>query len=141
MWCVQAFVLAALWMSSGVSAQGSWQTVVQNAGISTMHCAVTHYGNVILLDRTNIGNSQLPLPAGHVCRKNPLDRVSSCTSAVVATAHRRFVNSGTSDLMSLATNELDMLPKSGTGCSTLSFLLRRPKFRALILQLSPHRWH
>jgi hypothetical protein len=62
--------------SPGVSAQGSWQTVVQNAGIATMHAAVTHYSNVVLLDRTNIGDSQLPLPPG-VCRKNPQDRVSS----------------------------------------------------------------
>ncbi|KAG0627529.1 hypothetical protein M758_2G208700 [Ceratodon purpureus] len=80
---VQAAVLAAvlLWcgVSSGVSAQ--WQTVVKNAGISTMHAAVTHYGNVILLDRTNIGDSQLPLPAG-VCRKNPADRADTndCTA-------------------------------------------------------------
>lgn len=58
-----------------VDAQGSWETVVDNAGIASMHSAVTHYGNVILLDRTNIGDSQLPLPAG-VCRDNPLDRVS-----------------------------------------------------------------
>lgn len=64
-----------------VDAQGSWETVVDNAGIASMHSAVTHYGNVILLDRTNIGDSQLPLPAG-VCRDNPLDRASThdCTA-------------------------------------------------------------
>lgn len=81
---VQAVVLAAVlvWcgVSSGVRAQGSWETVVNNAGISTMHAAVTHYGNVILLDRTNIGDSQLPLPAGK-CRQNPADRVSSLVAA------------------------------------------------------------
>jgi len=60
----------------GANAQGSWETVVANAGIATMHAAVTHYGNVILLDRTNIGDSELPLPTG-VCRDNPADRVSS----------------------------------------------------------------
>jgi hypothetical protein len=58
-----------------VYAQGSWEVVVQNAGISSMHTAVTHFGNVVLLDRTNIGRSQLPLNGGR-CRANPADRVS-----------------------------------------------------------------
>jgi hypothetical protein len=62
------------WAWSGVEAQGYWDVVVPDAGIASMHSAVTHYGNVVLLDRTNIGDSQLPLPAG-VCRDNPLDRV------------------------------------------------------------------
>jgi hypothetical protein len=61
------------WAWSGVEAQGYWDVVVPDAGIASMHSAVTHYGNVVLLDRTNIGDSQLPLPAG-VCRDNPLDR-------------------------------------------------------------------
>lgn len=74
-------VLLALWCQSGVNAQGSWDTVVADAGIASMHTAVTHYGNVILLDRTNIGDSQLPLPAG-VCRDNPEDRADThdCTA-------------------------------------------------------------
>ncbi len=59
-----------------VHAQGSWEVVVQNAGISSMHTAVTHFGNVVLLDRTNIGPSQLPLNSGR-CRANPADRVST----------------------------------------------------------------
>ncbi len=59
-----------------VHAQGSWEVVVQNAGISSMHTAVTHFGNVVLLDRTNIGPSQLPLNGGR-CRANPADRVST----------------------------------------------------------------
>jgi hypothetical protein len=54
---------------------GSWEVVVQNAGIASMHTAVTHFGNVVLLDRTNIGPSLLPLPKG-ICRDNRLDRVS-----------------------------------------------------------------
>lgn len=61
--------------SPGVNCQGWWETVVENAGISTMHAAVTHRGNVVLLDRTNIGDSLLPLPPG-VCRNNPDDRVN-----------------------------------------------------------------
>lgn len=59
-----------------VAAQGYWETVVGNAGISTMHAAVTHYGDVVLLDRTNIGPSQLALGGGK-CRDNPADRVST----------------------------------------------------------------
>ncbi|CAK9225663.1 unnamed protein product [Sphagnum troendelagicum] len=64
-----------------VLAQGSWEVLVQNAGISSMHTAVTHFGNVVLLDRTNIGPSQLPLNGGR-CRANPADRVSQqdCTA-------------------------------------------------------------
>lgn len=53
---------------------GYWETVVGDAGIATMHAAVTHLGSVVLLDRTNIGPSQLALPAG-VCRDNAADRV------------------------------------------------------------------
>jgi hypothetical protein len=58
-----------------VEAQGSWEVVVENAGIASMHTAVTHYGTVVLLDRTDIGASQLPLPNGE-CRNDPNDEVS-----------------------------------------------------------------
>lgn len=40
---------------------GSWEMLVQNAGISSMHTAVTNYGNVVLLDHTNIGPSNISL--------------------------------------------------------------------------------
>lgn len=75
MFVVTVLLVLVLSPRTLVDAQGSWETVVDNAGIASMHSAVTHYGNVILLDRTNIGDSQLALPAG-VCRDNPLDRVS-----------------------------------------------------------------
>jgi len=79
-----------MWRFSGVSCQGGgwWETVVENAGISTMHAAVTHMGNVVLLDRTNIGDSQLPLPSG-VCRDNPADRVSGL---LISTSCCKFCN-------------------------------------------------
>lgn len=64
-----------------VAAQGFWETVVGNAGISTMHAAVTHYGDVVLLDRTNIGPSQLALDGGR-CRDNAADRVSTTRHAI-----------------------------------------------------------
>ncbi|KAH7287936.1 hypothetical protein KP509_31G003800 [Ceratopteris richardii] len=46
---------------------GSWQLLSENAGISSMHAAVTHYGTVVMLDRTNIGASQINLTGGR-CR-------------------------------------------------------------------------
>jgi len=42
---------------------GTWEVVVENAGIASMHSAVTNYGTVVLLDRTNIGASQIALPS------------------------------------------------------------------------------
>ncbi|KAG0582697.1 hypothetical protein KC19_3G078000 [Ceratodon purpureus] len=53
---------------------GTWNLLVENAGISSMHTAVTHYDTVILLDRTNIGASRINFTNGY-CRDNPDDRV------------------------------------------------------------------
>ncbi|KAG0571108.1 hypothetical protein M758_6G202800 [Ceratodon purpureus] len=82
MWAavLQLMVMVA-WTWSGVEGQGYWEVVVPNAGIASMHSAVTHLGSVVLLDRTNIGDSQLPLPNG-VCRDNPADRANThdCTA-------------------------------------------------------------
>ena len=56
--------LAALWMTRGVQGQdlGAWQVLLNNAGIASMHTAVTHYNTLVLLDRTDIGPSQIALP-------------------------------------------------------------------------------
>lgn len=64
-----------------VHAQGTWQTLVKNAGIASMHTAVTHYSTAILLDRTNIGKSQIALPNGK-CRDTTYDRIlkHDCTA-------------------------------------------------------------
>jgi hypothetical protein len=78
------FQLAAL-MSSlmmQVAAQGGWDVIVNNAGIASMHTAVTHYNTAVLLDRTDIGPSQLPLPDG-VCRNDPNDEVIRILKASV----------------------------------------------------------
>jgi hypothetical protein len=40
----------------GISFQGTWQLLVQNAGIASIHTAITQYDTAILLDRTNIGS-------------------------------------------------------------------------------------
>ncbi|CAM6127556.1 unnamed protein product [Calypogeia fissa] len=55
-----------------VSGQGSWALLLENAGIASMHTAVTHYGTAVFLDRTDIGLSQINLPNG-VCRNDPND--------------------------------------------------------------------
>ncbi|KAJ7543396.1 hypothetical protein O6H91_09G036300 [Diphasiastrum complanatum] len=55
---------------------GRFDILLQNAGVASMHTAVTHYNTVIFLDRTNIGSSQINLTNG-VCRNNPADRVST----------------------------------------------------------------
>uniref|UniRef100_A0A7N0U9G2 Aldehyde oxidase GLOX n=1 Tax=Kalanchoe fedtschenkoi TaxID=63787 RepID=A0A7N0U9G2_KALFE len=54
---------------------GSWDLLLQNAGIASMHSAVTHHGIVVLLDRTNIGPTQLRFPRGHPCRFDKNDAV------------------------------------------------------------------
>lgn len=41
---------------------GSWELLLQNAGIASMHTALTHFGTLVLLDRTDIGASLLNLP-------------------------------------------------------------------------------
>ncbi|KAG0626134.1 hypothetical protein M758_2G105100 [Ceratodon purpureus] len=80
MWAV-VVVLQVITMLTGVTGQGYYEVVLPNAGIATMHAAVTHLGSVVLLDRTNVGVSQLNLPDG-VCRDNPEDRATThdCTA-------------------------------------------------------------
>ncbi|KAI6698348.1 hypothetical protein NL676_018467 [Syzygium grande] len=50
---------------------GSWELLVADAGIASMHTAVTRFNTVVLLDRTNIGPSRLRLPHGRRCRRDP----------------------------------------------------------------------
>uniref|UniRef100_A0A5B7BK86 Aldehyde oxidase GLOX n=1 Tax=Davidia involucrata TaxID=16924 RepID=A0A5B7BK86_DAVIN len=53
---------------------GTWELLVANAGIASMHTAVTRFNTVVLLDRTNIGPSRKMLRKGH-CRYDPNDAV------------------------------------------------------------------
>lgn len=48
---------------------GTWELLVPNAGIASMHTAVTRFNTVVLLDRTKIGPSRKMLPKGH-CRSD-----------------------------------------------------------------------
>jgi hypothetical protein len=61
---------------SGVEGSGSigtWQLLLNNSGISSMHTAVTHYDTAIFLDRTDIGLSKINFSSGY-CRDDPNDR-------------------------------------------------------------------
>lgn len=53
---------------------GTWEVLVENAGIASMHTAVTRFNTVVLLDRTNIGPSRKMLKKGH-CRNDRNDVV------------------------------------------------------------------
>uniref|UniRef100_A0A2N9HUH2 Aldehyde oxidase GLOX n=1 Tax=Fagus sylvatica TaxID=28930 RepID=A0A2N9HUH2_FAGSY len=53
---------------------GTWELLVENAGIASMHTAVTRFNTVVLLDRTNIGPSRKMLPRGH-CRFDRFDAI------------------------------------------------------------------
>ncbi|XP_024395291.1 aldehyde oxidase GLOX [Physcomitrium patens] len=73
---VSFFIIQCLVLSSVlVEGQGTWQMLQRNAGVSAMHTAVTRFDTAIMLDRTNIGPSQIRLP-GKRCRKQPLERFS-----------------------------------------------------------------
>lgn len=68
-WIVLAVVSWCLLQLRLTGAQGTWEQLLDNAGISSMHTAITHYDTAILLDRTNIGASDIRLPDGK-CRVN-----------------------------------------------------------------------
>ncbi|KAL2609588.1 hypothetical protein R1flu_028161 [Riccia fluitans] len=42
---------------------GSWQLMIQNAGIASSHTAITRFGHAVLLDRRSSGPSQMDLTA------------------------------------------------------------------------------
>jgi len=43
------------------AAAGRWELLLENAGIASMHTAVTHTNTVLLLDRRNVGRSNISL--------------------------------------------------------------------------------
>lgn len=61
---------------------GTWEVLLPNAGISSMHTAVTHLNSVILLDRTNIGPSNLTFPLSNPHHLHPchVDPTLDCTA-------------------------------------------------------------
>ncbi|PKA51983.1 hypothetical protein AXF42_Ash008212 [Apostasia shenzhenica] len=90
---------------------GSWELLLENAGIASMHTAVTRFGTVVLLDRTNIGPSQLPLPAGH-CRHR---RSARAFPSGNCTAHSALFNPSDRSLRPLSI-------LTDTWCSSGQFL-------------------
>ncbi|KAL2554545.1 glyoxal oxidase-related protein [Forsythia ovata] len=91
---------------------GTWELVVPDAGIASMHTAVTHFNTVVLLDRTHIGPSRKLLPEHH-CRRSPSDPL--LRHGRDCTAH--------SVLLDLQTNTLRPLTiLTDTWCSSGQFL-------------------
>ncbi|XP_050363037.1 aldehyde oxidase GLOX-like [Argentina anserina] len=54
------------------AADGKWELLLKNVGITAMHMQLLHNDRVVMFDRTNFGPSNLSLPNG-VCRNNPND--------------------------------------------------------------------
>ncbi|KAK6231348.1 Glyoxal oxidase [Theobroma cacao] len=70
-WLLQVLIFTTL-VAVRAQLPGTWELLVPNAGIASMHTAVTRFNTVVLLDRTNIGPSRKMLPKGH-CRIDPTD--------------------------------------------------------------------
>lgn len=47
--------------AAAAAAAGRWELLLENAGIASMHTAVTHTNTVLLLDRRNVGRSNISL--------------------------------------------------------------------------------
>lgn len=58
-------------MDSLADLLGTWDLLAANAGISSMHTAVTHFNTVVLLDRTNHGPQNTS-----ECKIDPLEPVN-----------------------------------------------------------------
>ncbi|KAI8556741.1 hypothetical protein RHMOL_Rhmol05G0278200 [Rhododendron molle] len=71
--CLQFLCLAFTIIPTSAKDLGTWELLVENAGIASMHTAVTRYNTVVLLDRTDIGATELMLPNGK-CRYDANDQ-------------------------------------------------------------------
>ncbi|XP_024371029.1 aldehyde oxidase GLOX [Physcomitrium patens] len=58
-----------------MAAPGSWQLLMNDSGIASMHTVVLHTGTVLFLDRTNVGPSHIRLADGN-CRNSTSEMVS-----------------------------------------------------------------
>ncbi|KAL9172729.1 hypothetical protein ABFS82_03G066700 [Erythranthe guttata] len=56
------------------AADGKWDTLLSNIGISAMHMQLLHTDHVIMFDRTDFGLSNISLPNGN-CIKNPRSKI------------------------------------------------------------------
>lgn len=89
---------------------GTWELLVPNVGIASMHTAVTRFNTVVLLDRTNIGPSRKMLPRGR-CRNDRNDDVLK---------HDCYAHSVVFDLQTNTIRPLMIL--TDTWCSSGQFL-------------------
>jgi hypothetical protein len=89
---------------------GKYELLLRNAGIASMHTAVTHLDTVVLLDRTDIGPSRMALPP-HRCRDDAQDLAlkHDCT------AHSALFTPGPNTIRPL-------LVLTDTWCSSGAFL-------------------
>lgn len=97
-------------ISTRADLPGTWQLLVPNAGIASMHTAVTRFNTVVLLDRTNIGPSRHMLRKGH-CRNDRNDAVLK---------HDCYAHSVVLDLQTNQIRPLMIL--TDTWCSSGQFL-------------------
>ncbi|KAL0351794.1 UNVERIFIED_CONTAM: Aldehyde oxidase GLOX [Sesamum calycinum] len=56
------------------AADGRWDLLLSNIGISAMHMQLLHTDRVVMFDRTDFGRSNISLPDGK-CRRDPNDTV------------------------------------------------------------------
>ncbi|KAG8377888.1 hypothetical protein BUALT_Bualt08G0080400 [Buddleja alternifolia] len=63
------------------AADGKWDLLQKDIGISAMHMQLLHNDRVVIFDRTDIGPSKIPLPHGK-CRNDPKDiaLTTDCTA-------------------------------------------------------------
>lgn len=106
-------LLLLIFLAAGLTAAadlpGVWELLVSDAGIASMHTAVTRFNTVVLLDRTHIGPSRKLLPQNR-CLPNPVH------------PHRRDCTAH-SVVLDLATNAVRPLTiLTDTWCSSGQFL-------------------
>lgn len=104
------FLCPSLLIMTRADLPGTWEVVVANAGIASMHTAVTRFNTLVLLDRTNIGPSRKMLRKGH-CRNDPYDPVLK---------HDCYAHSVLLDLHTSQIRPLTIL--TDTWCSSGQFL-------------------
>lgn len=73
-WLLLLLTSTAVIVFARADLPGTWELLMENAGVSSMHTAVTRFNTVVLLDRTNIGPSRKMLRKGH-CRSDPNDAI------------------------------------------------------------------
>eukprot|EP00250_Pteridium_aquilinum_P009719 c18884_g1_i1 orf=111-1835(-) len=108
-----AWILLHFCQSSSVESAlpGSWELLVENAGVSAMHMTLTPANTVLMYDRTDYGPSQIKLSGGK-CRNDPND---------LALTTDCYAHSIELNLATNAVRPLEVL--TDTWCSSGAFLV------------------